>query len=47
MIKTEFMNLYEELNSLNEEVLEEGFITDFSKIPAEDLLTKCIIDGKP
>jgi uncharacterized protein (DUF111 family) len=39
--------LKEVSNDLNEEVLEEGFVTDFSKIPAEDLLTKCIIDGEP
>jgi hypothetical protein len=47
MIKTDFMSLYEELNDLNEEVLEEGFTTDFSKIPTENLLTKCIINGTP
>lgn len=47
MIKTEFIKLYEELNSLNEEVLKENSSTDFSKIPTEDLLTKCIIDGEP
>ena len=46
MIKTDFIKLYEELNSLNEEVLKESS-TDFSKIPTEDLLTKCIIDGEP
>jgi DNA replication initiation complex subunit (GINS family) len=39
--------LKEVSNNLNEEALEEGFINDFSKIPSEDLLTKCIIDGEP